>query len=276
MFLRNACPSLNWPYSPPLSSETQGGMHEVCYPWDCMLLQMYEARKSLPTELTIYNSQFGADISGRHSPPPPPPPPQSLCKLKAIPQTAKTYDPWKLSHGRKQNQFCSRWYRYIFIPPSTHYLLFYERRSFESWDETKPRSENILRGQLQQLESFGHIPLAKVLTRRYCDIPDPLRLEHSHDLVLLFPQTRHWDQATKLEFGSAIVKALCYKPESCGFETRWGEWIFSIYLILPAALDSGVYSPSNRNRKIIFLRSRWRTERRTFRRMWADCLEPRL
>jgi hypothetical protein len=47
--------------------------------------------------------------------------------------------------------------------------------------------------------------------------------------------------------GSVTVEALCYKPEGRGFETRWGEWIFSIYLILPAALGPGVYSASNRN-----------------------------
>jgi hypothetical protein len=32
------------------------------------------------------------------------------------------------------------------------------------------------------------------------------------------------------------VKALCYKPEGRRFESRWRHWIFSIYLILPAAL----------------------------------------
>jgi hypothetical protein len=47
--------------------------------------------------------------------------------------------------------------------------------------------------------------------------------------------------------GSAVVKALCYKPEGGGFDTRWGEWIFSFYLILPSALGPGVYSTSNRN-----------------------------
>jgi hypothetical protein len=44
-----------------------------------------------------------------------------------------------------------------------------------------------------------------------------------------------------------VVKALCYKTESRGFETQWGEWFLLIYLILPAALDPGVYSVSNRN-----------------------------
>jgi hypothetical protein len=47
--------------------------------------------------------------------------------------------------------------------------------------------------------------------------------------------------------GSVVFKALCYKSESRGFETRWGEWTFSIYLIPPAALGPGVYSTSNRN-----------------------------
>jgi hypothetical protein len=44
------------------------------------------------------------------------------------------------------------------------------------------------------------------------------------------------------------VKALCFKPEGRGFEIRWGEWIVSIYLILPATLDPGVYSATNRNK----------------------------
>jgi hypothetical protein len=33
----------------------------------------------------------------------------------------------------------------------------------------------------------------------------------------------------------------------CWFEIWWGEWMFSIYLILPATLGPGVYSASNRN-----------------------------
>jgi hypothetical protein len=55
--------------------------------------------------------------------------------------------------------------------------------------------------------------------------------------------------------GSVVVKALCYKPEGRGFETRRDESIFfSIYLILPAALGPGVHS--TRSRKIIFLWSK--------------------
>jgi hypothetical protein len=48
-------------------------------------------------------------------------------------------------------------------------------------------------------------------------------------------------------FSSIMVKALCYKPEGRGFETRWGEWFLSIYLILPVPIGPGVYSASNRN-----------------------------
>jgi hypothetical protein len=46
--------------------------------------------------------------------------------------------------------------------------------------------------------------------------------------------------------GSAVVKALCYKLKGRGFENRWAELIFSIYLTLPAALAPGVYSASNK------------------------------
>jgi hypothetical protein len=44
-----------------------------------------------------------------------------------------------------------------------------------------------------------------------------------------------------------FVEALRYKLESRGFESWWGCWISSIYLILPAALGPGVDSASNRN-----------------------------
>jgi hypothetical protein len=55
-----------------------------------------------------------------------------------------------------------------------------------------------------------------------------------------------------------VVEALCYKPEGHAFENL----IFPIYLILPAALDPGVYSASNRNeyqkQKKMFIGSRVR------------------
>jgi hypothetical protein len=47
--------------------------------------------------------------------------------------------------------------------------------------------------------------------------------------------------------GIAVVEALCCKLEGRRFQTLWSEWIFPIYLILPAALGPGVYLASNRN-----------------------------
>jgi hypothetical protein len=38
------------------------------------------------------------------------------------------------------------------------------------------------------------------------------------------------------QMAAQLIEALCYKPEACGFNSQWGHWIFSIYLILPAAL----------------------------------------
>jgi hypothetical protein len=46
--------------------------------------------------------------------------------------------------------------------------------------------------------------------------------------------------------GSAVVKALCNKPEGRGFEARLVERFLSIYLIIPIPLDPGVYSASKR------------------------------
>jgi hypothetical protein len=40
-------------------------------------------------------------------------------------------------------------------------------------------------------------------------------------------------------------EALCYKRDGHGFDTRRGEYIFSIYLILPFGLE--VHSASNKN-----------------------------
>jgi hypothetical protein len=43
-----------------------------------------------------------------------------------------------------------------------------------------------------------------------------------------------------------MVKALCYNLEGLGFETRYRELIFPVYLILPAALGPEVHSVTNR------------------------------
>jgi hypothetical protein len=44
-----------------------------------------------------------------------------------------------------------------------------------------------------------------------------------------------------------VVEALLYKPEGRGFNSWLGNGIFSMYLILRAALRPGIYSASNRN-----------------------------
>jgi hypothetical protein len=75
---------------------------------------------------------------------------------------------------------------------------------------------------------------------------------------------------------SVLNKALCYKPEGRGLHTPWGEWIVSIYLILPASLGPGIYSASNRNstrsRKVMLLGSR-ALPVQPVRHLWADCLD---
>jgi hypothetical protein len=47
--------------------------------------------------------------------------------------------------------------------------------------------------------------------------------------------------------GSVVVEALCHKPDGRGFEIRWGEYMLSLYLILPTALGREGYLASNRN-----------------------------
>jgi hypothetical protein len=64
--------------------------------------------------------------------------------------------------------------------------------------------------------------------------------------------------------GSVVIKALCYRPEGRGFDTRWGEFW---NLNLQAALGPGVYSVSNRNeyqniKIIMFLESKLRRLRK--------------
>jgi hypothetical protein len=52
-----------------------------------------------------------------------------------------------------------------------------------------------------------------------------------------------------------MVQPLRYKTESRGFETQWGEWIFSIYLILPVTLAQPL---------------RYKTESRGFETQWGE------
>jgi hypothetical protein len=85
-----------------------------------------------------------------------------------------------------------------------------------------------------------------------CFFLSKLPLNPSIRSQLLRTQRQYIDQIFnsdifRSERGSVVVKALCCKPEGRGFEIRWGEWICSINLILPAALGPGVHSASNRN-----------------------------
>jgi hypothetical protein len=66
----------------------------------------------------------------------------------------------------------------------------------------------------------------------------------------------------------------------CGFETRWGKWIFSIYLILPANLGPGVYLDCNRNeyqeqKKSCFwgVECDWCFGLKPYHHLSADCLD---
>jgi hypothetical protein len=44
-----------------------------------------------------------------------------------------------------------------------------------------------------------------------------------------------------------LVEALCYDTQGRGFDSRRGEWIPSIFLMIPVTLGPGVVSASNRN-----------------------------
>ena len=47
--------------------------------------------------------------------------------------------------------------------------------------------------------------------------------------------------------GSAVVKALCYKSEGRGVDSRWCHWNFSLTLSFRSHYGPGVDSASNRN-----------------------------
>jgi hypothetical protein len=88
---------------------------------------------------------------------------------------------------------------------------------------------------------------------RYVLVCTPLQPHHSKISEYVHHHWQNYTEKIHIAYryvfgarGSILVKALCYKPEGRGFETRWGEWNFSIYLILPAALGPGISSASNR------------------------------
>jgi hypothetical protein len=86
------------------------------------------------------------------------------------------------------------------------------------------------------------------------------------DLIFHWDITAHVKAVTALyhegERSSAVVKALCYKPEGRGFETRWGVFFFNLPNPLrPHKVLGFIQLPtemSTRSRKIMFLSSRGR------------------
>jgi hypothetical protein len=76
-----------------------------------------------------------------------------------------------------------------------------------------------------------------------------LRIQETSVQILVSkpPLTSVYTRTTEPLWLGAVLKALSYMPEGRGFETWWGERMFSIYPILPTALDPEVHSACNRN-----------------------------
>jgi hypothetical protein len=52
----------------------------------------------------------------------------------------------------------------------------------------------------------------------------------------LYPQKTYLVLISVEDPGSAVFEALCYKPEVRGIYSRWCQWSFFIYKILPASV----------------------------------------
>jgi hypothetical protein len=97
---------------------------------------------------------------------------------------------------------------------------------------------------LSLLESAEGSSCSQDLTWSYLELMNPVPKLTSYFVKIPFMLSSQ--VCLHLIRGTVVVEALCYKPEGRGFGTRWCEWISSIYLNLPAALDPGLYSASNR------------------------------
>ena len=52
--------------------------------------------------------------------------------------------------------------------------------------------------------------------------------------------------------GGVVVKALCYKPAGCGFNSQWCHWNFSVTQSLQLHYGPGVDSASERNKYQVY------------------------
>jgi hypothetical protein len=83
-------------------------------------------------------------------------------------------------------------------------------------------------------------------------------------LVSTFLGTRDWILVLSLNNRNLTYPGgrLCYKPGGRGFKSRWGNWIFSIDLILQPHYGPGVDSTSDRNEYRELIKSfSWRVKR---------------
>jgi hypothetical protein len=150
--------------------------------------------------------------------------------LNTIFRTAQSFY-YKISKEESRQIMTSRWHRY----------------------RTRPRSTTQKMLSTKTLE-FGHIQTWAV---RSCEFWNSrIELQVTYCLSIhISTSVRNFGWILQsvvfaivpLYCGRVVVKALCYKPEGRGFETRGGEFFLSIHLILPAALGPEVYLASNRN-----------------------------
>jgi hypothetical protein len=123
-----------------------------------------------------------------------------------------------------------------------HHQCWHDRNRFSSWSCSATwhkvnKSAPLFYGTspaADRLPPTSLLAHAKLISGQIAEIA-----WHSHSFVslpeqLVCPASCHILSSTEGRGSSVVVKALCNKPERREFETRWREWIFSVYLILLA------------------------------------------
>jgi hypothetical protein len=77
------------------------------------------------------------------------------------------------------------------------------------------------------------------------ELPDTTEEDFQRTTGLMPSEAEETVTQTGGTSGRAVIAAVCHKSEGCGFEARWGNWISSICLIIPAPPDGGIDSVSN-------------------------------